>query len=119
MGLAWLLPDGVSLERFFNLYHKKNQISVEKPSLTDIIDEEKILNSDSIERTNSAFELIKFRELEKDYELDDLATILSEIFKPLDYLGSPFGGEILPDLILEMGSRIFDIRSQMFEILEE
>lgn len=119
MGLAWFLPDGVSFEKFFNLYHQTNQVLVEKPSLTEIVDEEKALTSVSIDRTNSAMQLIKFRELEKDYELDDLAVITSEIFKPLSHIDCPHGDDILPDLILEMGSRIFEIRSRIIEMLEE
>ena len=121
MGLTWpwWMPDGVSLESFFHFYHNKNRTGTKKPSLAEISSEEKKINSNSTDKHSSAYNLIKLRELEKDFRLEDLVIVLNSIFKDLETLQSINGKELLPSFIVEMSNRIFEIRAQILSNLGE
>lgn len=121
MGLTWpwWMPDGVSLESFFHLCHNQNRPGTKKPSLAEISHAEGEINSNSSNKHLSAFNLIKLRELEKDFRLEDLEIVLSSTFNDLETLQSINGKELLPSFILEMSDKIFAIRNQILSNLGE
>lgn len=119
MGLAWLLPDGISLQSFFHFYHKSKKVETKKPAYSEIAQEEDVLNSQSTNKTSSAIRLMKLREMEKDYELEDLISTLSRIFNDLESLECPNGMEILPDFFVDLSERVFGLRNDILDKLEE
>ena len=119
MGLAWRLPDGISLESYFHFYHKSKKVETKKPAYSEIAQEEDVLNSQSTSKTSSAIRLMELREMEKDYELEDLISTLNRIFNNLESLKCPNGMEILPDFFIDLSYRVFGLRRDILDKLEE
>ena len=119
MGLAWFLPDGISLQSFFHFYHKSKKLETKKPAYSEIAQEEEVLSSQSTSKTSSAIRLMELREMEKDYELEDLISTLKRIFNHLESLQCPNGMEILPDFFIDLSERVFGLRNDILDKLEE
>jgi len=120
MGFAWRLPPGESMESFFHLYHKRKDLQSPKPMMSEIIYEENaLLSSDSNNKLASASELTKMREIEKDFELDDLLLVTSSIFGNSKFVDNPSSSDILPDSMISLLKRFFAIREKLISNSED
>jgi len=121
LGFAWRMPEGESLESYFNFYHYQNTPNSSKPMLSEILHEEKILLSEEspVSKTSSVIDLIKFRELEKDWNLSELSLIIEEYLSYSKYLKCPPAHHLMPSSIINLLERFYEVRAKLVETLGE
>lgn len=89
--------------------------------LSEILHEEKILLSEEspVSKTSSVIDLIKFRELEKDWNLSELSLIIEEYLSYSKYLKCPPAHHLMPSSIINLLERFYEIRTKLVEKLGE
>jgi len=121
LGFAWRMPEGESLESYFHFYHYPNNPNSPKPMISEILHEEKILLSEdsSVSKTSSVIDLIKLRELEKDWNLSELSLVIEDYLSHSKYLKCPPAHHLLPPSVITLLGRFYEIRTRVIEKLGE
>lgn len=120
LGFAWRMPKEKSLESYFHFYHYPKTPNSPKPMLSEILHEEKILLSEDspVSKTSSVIDLIKFRELEKDWNLSELSLVIEECLSYSKYLKCPPAHHLMSPSIINLLERFYAIQIKFKEKLE-
>jgi hypothetical protein len=121
MGFAWRMPKGESLESYFHLYYGQKKLGSAMPLISEIMNEEKILISDirQIEKASSICDLIKLREDEKDWNLNDLSLSIIECLDSSEIIKCPPSDELVTDSVHTLLERFYQISPKFKKKLGE
>tara|TARA_B110000014_G_C20068576_1_gene557051 strand:+ start:95 stop:460 length:366 start_codon:yes stop_codon:yes gene_type:complete len=113
MGLMWWLPDSQSFRGYFKFLPRNDESVGLEPSKTEIIGLERSLlsNPDDGSANHLAFELIRIREQQKDWLLNQLPTYVHSSLNGSKHLHSPPSVELISPLLIELIEEVHLIRS--------
>ena len=119
MGLAWWLPDSLSPRGYLKFLPRLDETAGLEPSKSEIISLEDSLlaNPDDGSAGHLAIELIRLREQEKDWLLNQLPTFIHSSLNGSRHLHGPPSVELISPQVIELVEEIHSIRSSILEKL--